>query len=46
MAKKLMKDKFFVNRQVFLNGISAPGLIFFKGLFQGLIFGGAYIRRG
>ena len=24
----------------------APGLIFFKGLFEGLIFGRAYIRRG
>ena len=24
----------------------APGLIFFKGPFEGLIFGGAYIRRG
>ena len=25
---------------------SAPGLIFFKALFEGLIFGGAYIRWG
>ena len=24
----------------------APGLIFFKGPFEELIFGGAYIRRG
>ena len=24
----------------------SPGLIFFKALFEGLIFGGAYIRRG
>ena len=23
---------------------TAPGLIFFKGLFRGLIFGGAYFR--
>ena len=23
-----------------------PGLIFFKGVFEGLIFGGAFIRRG
>ena len=24
----------------------SPGLIFFKALFEGLMFGGAYIRRG
>ena len=41
MAKKLMKDKFFVNRQVFLKQNFSPGAYIFQRPFSG-----AYFWRG
>ena len=41
MAKKLMKDKFFVNRQVFFKQNFSPGAYIFQRPFSG-----AYFWRG